>query len=51
VSKSKSLHIFPKSDRFNNVKKPLCDNYYNLLDSKDKCKTAFRYELKSDYKN
>jgi len=49
VSKSKSLYSFPKSDRFNNVKKPLCDNFYDLPDSKDKRKAAFGYGYKSDF--
>ena len=49
ASKSKSLYSFPKSERFNNIKKPLCDNFYDLPDSKDKRKAAFGYGNKSDF--
>ena len=49
MSKSKSLYSFSKSERFNNLKKPLCDNFYDLPDSKNKRKAAFGYGLKSDF--
>lgn len=48
-SKSKSLYSFPKSERFTSTKRPLCDNFYELPDSKNKRKAGFGYGTKSDF--
>jgi len=49
TSKSKQLYSFPKSKRFNDLKKPICDQIYEIPSSISKRKAAFGYGTKSDF--
>ena len=49
TSKSKQLYSFPKTKRFNENYKPLCDIFYKTSSSITKRKAAFGYGIKSDF--
>ena len=49
TSKSKQLYSFPKSRRFKEYTRPLCDSIYNIPDKFSKRKAAFGYGDKTDF--
>jgi len=48
-SKSKSLYSFPKTERFKENHKPLCDNIYNSNSTISNRKAALGYGNKYDF--
>ncbi len=48
-SKSKQLYSFPKTARFNENHKPLCDNFYEIPSSRSRRKAGFGYGTKYDF--
>ena len=49
TSTAKALYSFPKSKRFKDYSKPLCDSFYNTKETKSLRKAGFGYGLKSNF--
>ena len=49
TSSSKALYSFPKSKRFRENLKPLCDSFYQTKETKSVRKAAFGYGDKTDF--